>query len=229
MVQRLSGREVDNDLEFLVEGQADLTAISILMNQVLGHYGQPHTWKIHKHRGIGQIPDDPIEKPNKHDQTLLHNLPSKLRAYGEEGRDDVVVVVLVDLDDRPDCASFKADLLGLLSYCPKQPKALFRIAVEELEAWFFGDQQALKRAYPNARQQVLDAYVQDDQCGTWEKLAEAIYPGGLAALTQYGKRSARILEQKKIWAKEICPLLNVEMNQSPSFKAFRDGVRRVTK
>jgi hypothetical protein len=213
--------------EFLVEGQAELTALSILMKQLLGDYGQPHTWKIHKHRGIGRIPDDPGAKPNKRDQTLLHNLPSKLRAYGDEGRDDFVVVVLVDLDDRPDCVSFKDDLIQLLNYCQQQPKALFRIAIEELEAWFLGDQQAIKQAYPDARQQVLDAYVQDSQCGTWEKLAEAIYPGGLAALGQHGKRSVRILEQKRIWAKDICPLLDVQENQSPSFQAFRDGVRRM--
>jgi len=214
--------------EFLVEGQVELTALSILMKQVLGDYSQPHTWKIHKHRGIGRIPDDPGVKPNKHDQTLLHNLPSKLRAYGDEGRDEFVVVVLVDLDDRPDCVSFKTELVGLLNYCPQQPKALFRIAIEELEAWFLGDQQAIKGAYPNARQQILNAYVQDSQCGTWEKLAEAIYPGGLIALGQHGKRSVRILEQKRIWAKEICPRLDIQTNQSPSFQAFRDGVRRMS-
>ncbi|MGK5094675.1 DUF4276 family protein [Deltaproteobacteria bacterium TL4] len=213
--------------EILVEGQAELTALSILMNRVLGDYGNPHTWKIHKHRGIGRIPDNLGAKPNKHDQTLLHNLPSKLRAYGDEGRDDVVVVVLVDLDDRPDCVSFKIDLVQLLDHCPQQPNALFRIAIEELEAWLLGDQDAIKQAYPEARQPVLDAYVQDSQCGTWEKLAEAIYPGGLTALGQHGKRSVRILEQKRIWAKEICPLLDVQTNQSPSFKAFRDGIRRM--
>ncbi|HBT88453.1 DUF4276 family protein [Desulfobacter sp.] len=213
--------------EILVEGQAELTALSILMKHVLCDYGQPHTWKIHKHRGIGRIPDDPEGKPNKHDQTLLHNLPSKLRAYGQEGRDDVVVVLLVDLDDRPDCVLFKNNLVQLLDYCPQQPNALFRIAIEELEAWFLGDREALKQAYPDARQQILDAYVQDSQCGTWEKLAEAIYPGGLSALGKHGKRSVRILEQKRIWAKEICPLLDVQTNQSPSFIAFRDGVRRM--
>ena len=70
--------------EFLVEGQVELSALSILMNRIIGPYGQPHTWRIHKHRGIGRLPDDPWAKPNKGDQTLLHNLPSKLRAHGKE-------------------------------------------------------------------------------------------------------------------------------------------------
>ncbi len=213
--------------EILVEGQTELTALSILMHQILGAFSEPHTWRLHKHRGIGRIPDDPAAKPNKHDQSLLHNLPSRLRAYGDEGRDDVVVVVLVDLDDRHDCNAFKREMMALLSYCQQQPKTLFRIAIEELEAWFFGDQQALKHAYPETRQQVLDEYIQDSQCGTWEVLADAIYPGGMTALGLHGKRSVRILEQKRIWAKEICQHLDVQRNQSPSFQAFRDGLRRM--
>jgi hypothetical protein len=213
--------------EILVEGQTELTALSILLNSIVGEYGNPHTWRIHKHRGIGKIPDDPSITPNKHDQTLLHNLPSKLRAYGKEGREDVEVVVLVDLDDRPNCTAFKSDLANLLNYCEKRPKSLFRIAIEELEAWFLGDQTALKQAYFDTKQTILDGYVQDSQCGTWEKLADAVYPGGLASLGQHGKRSVKILEQKRIWAKEICPHIDVDNNHSPSFQAFRDGIRRM--
>ncbi len=215
-------------LEILVEGQTELIALSILLKKIVGEYGHPHTWKIHKHRGIGRIPENPAAKPEKNDQTLLHNLPAKLRAYGEERRDDVVVVVLVDLDDRKDCMAFKSELTELLRYCDKKPKTLFRIAIEELEAWFFGDPPALKKVYPKIRQSILDGYVQDSQCGTWEKLADAIYPGGLIALGQhYSKRSVRTLEQKMVWTKEICPHMDVENNQSPSFRCFRDGIRRM--
>jgi len=213
--------------EILVEGQAELTALSILMGKILGEYGKPHTWKIHKHRGIGRIPDKPRESPNRNDQTLLHNLPSKLRAYGDECRDDMIVVVLVDLDTRVACIEFKNELISLLDNCPRQPRALFRIAIEELEAWYLGDQRAVKRAYPEAQQHILDSYVQDSQIGTWEKLAEAIYPGGFAKLKLYGKRSVRILEQKRVWAKDIAPFFDVDSNHSPSFQAFRDGLKRL--
>lgn len=213
--------------EILVEGQTELTALSILMQKILCEYGQPHTWRVHKHRGVGRIPDQPGAKPNRHDQTLLHNLPSRLRAYGDEKREDFIVVVLVDLDDRTDCVAFKNSLTDLLAYCPKRPKTIFRVAIEELESWFLADQAAIKNAYPDARQNVLDGYVQDSQCGTWEKLAEAVYPGGLVRLGQNGKRSPRILEQKRIWAKEICPYIDVETNQSPSFQTFRDGLRKL--
>ncbi len=213
--------------EFLVEGQTELTALSILAKKIIGEYDQPHTWRIHKHRGIGKVPDDPTAKPNRNDPTLLHNLPAKLRAYGEEDRDDVVVVILVDLDDRDDCIAFKSELVGFLDHCRRKPNSLFRIAIEELEAWFLGDHLAIKQAFPSVHQEVLDGYIQDSQCGTWEKLADAIYPGGLAALTrQYGKRSVRILEEKRVWAKEICPHLDINNNLSPSFQYFRDGIQK---
>lgn len=213
--------------EILVEGQTELTALSILMIKIIGEYGQPHTWKIHKHRGIGKIPNDPATLPNKKDSSLLHNLPSRLRAYGNENRDDVVVIVLLDLDNETDCLAFKNKLVGFLDLCTSRPKTLFRFAIEELEAWFLGDTQALKTAYPNIKLTILEKYLQDSQCGTWEILAEAIYPGGLKALGKYGKRSSFILEQKRIWAKGICPYMDVEQNESPSFCCFRDGLRQM--
>lgn len=211
--------------EILVEGQADLTALSILMPKILCEYGHPHTWKIHKHRGIGNIPKDPKLPPNKNNQTLLHNLPSKLRAYGNANKENIVVIVLVDLDDK-DYSVFKHELENILHHCNKKPNTLFCIAIEELEAWFLGDITAIKKAYPWAKDSILELYKQDSQCGTWEILAEAVYPGGLNALGQYGKRSIIILEQKRIWAKDICPHLNISINKSPSFHLFYNEIHK---
>ena len=213
--------------EILVEGQSEVTALSILMSKIIGDYKSSHTWKIHKHQGIGKIPDHPAERPNIKDKSLLHNLPAKLRAYGAEEILDLVVVVLVDLDDRDDCVAFKHELVALLNYCDKTPRSLFRIAIEELEAWYLGDLVALKLAYPDIKQDILDNYVQDSQIGTWEILAEMVYPGGLNALHSNGKRSSLVLQEKANWTKNICPHLNVEQNQSPSFRCFRDGLRRM--
>ncbi len=211
--------------EILVEGQVELTALSILMEKILGTYKAPHTWKIHKHRGIGRLQDNLQAKPNPNDHTLLHNLPSKLRAYGSTMKEDEVVVVLVDLDDKEDCIGFKEQLRKTLDICPQRPNTLFRIAIEELEAWFLGDRQAILAAYPNAKADVLNAYVQDSQCGTWEKLANAIEPG----LQKPGPRSIRILAQKQKWAARIARNMDVENNHSPSFRVFRDGIRKLAK
>ena len=214
--------------EILVEGQCELTALSMLMPKIVGEYEAPHTWKIHKHRGIGRLPDDPAEPPNKKDPTLLHNLPSKLRAYGNCRSPEQKVIVLVDLDDREDCAVFKQQLASMLDYCDRKPVTLFRIAIEELEAWFLGDREAILKAYPSAKMDALDHYVQDSQCGTWETLADIVHPGGAKALeTDYGKRSSRVLEQKRDWTKNIAEHMEIQRNHSGSFCAFRDGLQNL--
>jgi hypothetical protein len=125
--------------------------------------------------------------------------------------------------------AFKKELVSLLDYCSYKPRTLFRIAIEELEAWYLGDEVALKLAYPFIKLDILNNYVQDSQIGTWEKLAEIVYPGGLKTLHAKGKRSNRVLEEKANWTKKICPHMNVEHNQSPSFCCFRDGLIRMTK
>jgi hypothetical protein len=56
-------------------------------------------------------------------------------------------------------------------------------------------------------------------------LAEAVYPDGLSALNKLGKRSPLVLEQKKKWTKAIAPAMDVNNNVSPSFCAFRDGIK----
>ena len=67
--------------EILVEGQCELTFLSIIMPKIVGEYKCPNTWKIHKHRGIGSIPADPAAPPKVTDSSLLGQLPAKLRAY----------------------------------------------------------------------------------------------------------------------------------------------------
>jgi hypothetical protein len=208
--------------EILVEGQSERTALEPLLTKMLGAYGSSHTWRIHKHRGIGDLPLDPTLPPDPRNPTLLHNLPSKLRAYGKSLGDNEVVIVLVDLDDKPDCRAFKQQLVDLLNQCHPLPRCKFRIAIEELEAWYFGDQNALLTAYPHANRHILATYVQDSQCGTWEKLADTIYPGGLAALKSKG--AIQCLEQKRFWARDICPHMRIDINTSPSFNSFRDAI-----
>lgn len=212
--------------EILVEGQSERTALEPILTKILGSYGNPHTWRIHKHRGIGELPPDSTSRPNPKNPTLLHNLPSKLRAYGKSLGDDEAVIVLVDLDDRPDCRAFKQELSALLALCNPPPRCKIRIAIEELEAWYFGDRSALASAYPQADKSILDSYVQDSQCKTWETLADAIYPGGRMALKAKGH--IQCLEQKRIWARDICQKMDVNANQSPSFRYFRDALRGYT-
>jgi hypothetical protein len=149
-------------------------------------------------------------------------LPSLLRGYGRSLGDLSAVIVVVDLDNR-DCVAFKQELLDALKACDPCPRALFRIAIEESEAWLLGDRDAVKVAYPKAKDTVLDSYLQDSICGTWEVLADAIHPGGALRLKRLGYREAG--KAKCEWAGEIAPHMNVDRNQSGSFQVFRDGVR----
>ena len=95
--------------------------------------------------------------------------------------------------------------------------------IEEGEAWYLGDLAAVKGAYPNTKQAILTSYVNDDICGTWEKLADAVYPGGIQKLS---KRPYKVIgEEKMNWAKKISPLMDIDNNKSPSFCYFRDKMR----
>ncbi|MEA3241229.1 MAG: DUF4276 family protein [Pseudomonadota bacterium] len=153
----------------------------------------------------------------------MDRLPKLLRGYGKSLQDSpAAVVVVVDLDDK-DCLVFKQEMLDILEVCNPQPTTLFRIAIEEGEAWLLGDRNAIKAAYPRAKERVLNAYVQDSICSTWEKLADAVYPGGSQKLKQLGWPHTG--QAKCEWARKIAHHLDVEKNQSRSFQVFRDGIR----
>jgi hypothetical protein len=147
-----------------------------------------------------------------------------LRGYGKTPGIDAVVVVL-DVD-KHDCKVLLKELQALAHACVPSPNTLFRLAIEEIEAWYLGDRVALLGAYPRAKQEVLNGYVQDSACGTWELLADAVYPGGAAALKKAGWPLPG--QVKHEWAEKIGPLMTVDQNTSPSFVKFRTGLRHLT-
>ena len=211
--------------EVLIEDQSGSIALDVVLEKILGTNGQTHSWRLHPYKGVGRIPANLHAIPNPRKRLLLNHLPRLLRGYGRSlqlGRDCVLVVV--DLDSQ-DCVRFKRELLGVLQACNPRPKTLFRIAIEEDEAWLLGDRDAVKAAYPNAKDAVLNGYTQDSICGTWEVLADAVHPGGSAPLKSAGYPTAGRV--KCDWARKITPHMDVGRNQSKSFQVFRDGVRRL--
>lgn len=209
-------------LEILVEDKSGSIALEHILEKILGANGAVHTWRILPYKGIGRIPRNLRGVTDPNARILLDRLPSLLQGYGKSLTDSSVVVVVVDCDNK-DCVSFKQDLLSVLSACNPHPKTLFRIAIEEMEAWLLGDRVAVKLAYPNARDAVLNSYVQDSICGTWEVLADAVHPGGSTPLKQMGYPAAGLAKCE--WAREIAPHLDIDSNGSKSFQVFRDGVR----
>lgn len=212
--------------EILVEDASGKIALEYIVEKILGPIDQGHTYRIISYKGIGRIPKNLKGTTDPQKRILLDRLPKLLRGYGKSLQHfPAVVIVILDLDDK-DCMTLKKEMCDILDSCSPQPKALFRIAIEEGEAWLLGDRKAVRSAYPRVRDQHLNSYIQDSICGTWEILANAIYPGGSQKLKQLGW--PHIGQAKCEWAKNIAPHLDVESNKSNSFQVFRDGIKSFT-
>jgi len=209
--------------EFLVEDVSGEIVLKSLVEKILGVNGAEHSYTFHKYKGVGHIPKNMTATSDIRSQMLLNNLPRLLRGYGKSLQYSPAVVVVVVDADRRDCVEFKNELRALLNACNPAPTTLFRIAVEEMEAWLLGARSAITAAYPRAKTNILNRYRQDSICGTWELLADAIHKGGAAALKKEGWPAPG--RAKCEWAKKIAPHVDVDTNQSPSFKVFRDGIR----
>jgi hypothetical protein len=211
--------------EILIEDRSGEVLLQSLLTKILGSNGDVHSWRTHAYRGIGRLPPDLRGKTDPWKRVILNQLLRILSGYGKslQGQDAAVVVV-VDLDGR-DCIGFKGELVQVLRHCHPKPRALFRISIEETEAWLLADRNAVRKAFPRAKVNVLESYVQDSICGTWEVLADAVFPGGSSKLKAEGY--PRIGEEKCSWASLIGSHLNVEDNLSPSLQAFRSGLLKL--
>jgi hypothetical protein len=183
---------------------------------------------VHHYKGIGRIPKGLKPSSDANKRILLDQLPRLLAGYGKAfaqyGKDyPAAVIVVCDLDDR-NKAGFEKELKALTTNLRPCPAHAFCLAIEEGEAWFLGDQPAIRAAYPNTKQSILSNYEQDSICGTWECLADAVYPGGAESLKEEGWM--RIGQEKSNWAQNITPHLKPDQNESPSFKHFLTTVRK---
>ena len=157
---------------------------------------------------------------------LLQELPIRLRGYRQqiEGGEDIRIAVLVDRD-RDDCTQLKARLegmardAGLLTKSSRRGDARFvvvnRIAIEELEAWFMGDQEALAKAFTSLRGKPFPkSFAYPDSNGTWEQLYQFLKKQGVY------RRSYPKIEAARTIAKHMEP----GRNNSKSFRQFVAGV-----
>jgi len=109
------------------------------------------------------------------------------------------------------------------SSCQKDKsfQVLNRIVVEELEAWFFGDVEAICQAYPKVSPHLAKqkGYRDPDAIkrGTWEALEKVLKKAGYHP----GK-----LEKYKA-SSEISQYMNPELNRSKSFQVFYQGLLEI--
>jgi hypothetical protein len=213
--------------EILVEDISGKTALEIIVPKIIS---AEHTFKIISYKGIGRIPTDLKSASDPKKRILLDQLPKIVQGYGQTFSQyppdyPAVLIVICDLDNR--CLStFRRELLDLVDKCNPKPKTQFCIAIEEGEAWFLGDLAAVRAAYPKAKEAVLNSYTNDSICGTWEKLADAVFSGGKQKLSKQGWQE--VGKEKSNWANNIAPLMDVDKNLSPSFRYFRDKLRGLT-
>lgn len=213
--------------EILVEDLSGKKALDILVPKIIG---KDHTFTVHDYKGIGRIPKNLGNTGDSSKRILLDQLPKLLRGYGNTFSNypenyAAAVILVCDLDDK--CLkAFRQELFNILNACNPEPETRFCIAIEEGEAWFLGDIPAIKAAYPQAKDAVLNTYINDSICGTWEKLADAVYRGGSTALSAKGWQV--VGAEKSQWAEKITPHMNVENNASPSFGYFCEKMLELT-
>ena len=213
--------------EILVEDQSGKKALETFVPQIIG---DSHTYTIHCYKGIGRIPKNLSQQGNPQKRILLDQPPRLLNGYGKTFSGypkhyPAAAILICDLDDN--CLNeFKNQLYSILDNCAYKPETRFCIAIEEGEAWFLGDLKAIRMAYPKAKTTILEKYENDSICGTWELLADAIYPGGSSKLSSKGWQA--VGKEKFTWAERISPLMDMNNNTSPSFIYFREKLKELT-
>jgi hypothetical protein len=159
-------------------------------------------------------------------RALLRELPRRLQALKRMFQPGWLVVVVVDRD-RDDCRQLKSRLereaaLAGLATRTSSPDRSFavinRIAIEELEAWYFGDWPAVVTAYPRVPAMVpTRARYRDPDAitgGTWEAFERLLQQAGYFAGGL----------QKIEAARTIAPHMDPSRNTSRSFQVFRDAL-----
>lgn len=124
---------------------------------------------------------------------LLTRLPERLRGYAKWLPQSWRIVVVIDRDD-DDCAVLKETLerkaieTGLVTRTQagnRTYQVVNRLAIEELEAWYFGDWKAVKSAYPRVPVTIprQSKYRDPDaiQGGTWEAFERILQKAGYFA------------------------------------------------
>jgi hypothetical protein len=194
-------------VEFLVEEPSMEEFLRELLPRLLPH---DRTFAIHSFR-------------SKSD--LLRKLAARLRAYSKWLPVGWRVVVMVDRDEA-DCIQLKREMEAIATHAGLRTRSdapggswqvANRIVVQELEAWYFGDWEAVHEAYPRVSQSTPNQsrYRDPDSIShTWEAFERILKRHGYFA-TGLRKREA---------ARAVAANLVPERNRSHSFQVFLDVI-----
>lgn len=160
-------------------------------------------------------------------QDMLRNLQARLRGFKSWLPKNWLLLVLIDRDG-DNCHALKerleaiASQAGFTSKSAVQSGSRFqivnRIVIEELESWFFGDWEAVRRVYPKVPRAIpLKERFRDPDAisgGTWEALERILQRNGYFA---GGLRKIEL-------ARSVTPHMEPTRNTSRSFQVFRSAI-----
>lgn len=220
-------------IEFLVEDASFEKFLTKLMDLDLIQrkiHEKNISYQIHSYRGLGSTINIKSSKEIStfKQTTLLGNLKKLIKGYNRtfapsQDQIDYRIMVVCDLDDKQE-TDFRSTLDNLLKECDNSLHVCFSFAIEELEAWFLGDINAIQKAYPNVKLQILQSYVNDSICGTWETLAKALE----IDVAKLKKNSYSLIGNLKCtWAENITPYMNIDNNLSKSFNIFMTKIKEL--
>ncbi len=156
---------------------------------------------------------------------LLGKLADRLRGYARWLPDDWRIVVVVDRDD-DDCLQLKQRLEDIARRTGLRTRSagsapwqlVNRIAIEELEAWYFGDWEGVRSAYPRMPSSVPNQRKYRDPDGiaggTWEAFERVMQRHG------YFQQGLRKIEAARV----LGGVIDAQRSRSPSFHHFRQAI-----
>ena len=164
--------------------------------------------------------------PHQGKHALLRRLGNRLRGYASWMPPEYRIVVVVDRD-RDDCEELKLRLEQICESAGLRSRRIAggpewqvvtRIAIEELEAWYFGDWPAVCAAYPRVPGQIPDRAARRNpdtiRGGTWEAFERVLQRHG-----HFRQGLAKVQA-----ATEIGQHIDPARNRSHSFAMFRDAI-----
>ncbi|MFL6247754.1 MAG: DUF4276 family protein [Thermoanaerobaculia bacterium] len=164
--------------------------------------------------------------PSQGKDDLLRNLPARLRGYAAWLPESWRVVVVLDQDDQ-ECHDLKRVMEMTVTEAGLRSRTfdgganwqvVTRVAIEELEAWYFGDWEAVHEIYPRVPRTIPEKapYRDPDKIrgGTWEAFERVLQKAGYF---QSGLAKMEV-------ARSVGSRMDVTRNRSHSFGVFRDAL-----
>ena len=140
---------------------------------------------------------------------LRKSIPIKLKAWNGP---DTLFVILHDQDSHPDCVKLKNDLRELCASSNHTP--LIRIVCRELEAWYFGDFNAVQQAFPGF------------SATKYKNLKKFRKPDDIVNPSYELKRIIRNFDKSRA-SREVPKYMDINSNTSVSFNHTINGIKNL--